>query len=255
MYNTQTDVGEAHTGYVLAQCHAFTAFGCAGHSAPQRAADDFDGFQVHHVGHFPGALGDVTLDGVSQGIHTGGSSQALGHGGHHIGVDHSHNGDVMGIHANEFAVLLHVGDYIVDGNLSSSTGSGGNGNDGNALVLGGHSAFQADYIGILGVGNDNSHTLGGIHCRAATDGNDGISACGLECSYTFLNVLDGGVSLDLAVHFISDASLLQQVGHLGGNLKTDQVRVGYDQDFLKGSCLDFINDAGNGTGTKVGCFI
>ena len=41
----------------------------------------------------PGGLGDVALDGVGQGVHAGGGGQALGHGGHHIGVD---DGDYRG---------------------------------------------------------------------------------------------------------------------------------------------------------------
>lgn len=32
-------------------------------------------------------LGDVTLNGMGQGIHTAGGGQALGHGSHHVGID------------------------------------------------------------------------------------------------------------------------------------------------------------------------
>ena len=54
-------------------------------------------------------LGDVTLNGMGQRIHTGGGSQTLGHGGHHVGVDHSDLGDIIGVHADELALLLQRG--------------------------------------------------------------------------------------------------------------------------------------------------
>ena len=34
-------------------------------------------------------------------VHTGGGGQALGHGGHHIGIDHSDFGDIVGVHTDE----------------------------------------------------------------------------------------------------------------------------------------------------------
>ena len=60
--------------------------------------------------------------GMGQCIHTGGSGQALGHGGHHIGVHHGDFRDVVGVHADELALLLHIGDDVVDGDLGSSAG-------------------------------------------------------------------------------------------------------------------------------------
>ena len=60
---------------------------------------------MEHIRHLPGALGDVALNGMGQRVHAGGGRQALGHGGHHVGVDHGHFGNVMGIHAHEFALF------------------------------------------------------------------------------------------------------------------------------------------------------
>ena len=56
-------------------------------------SDELDGFQMEHIGDDAVALGDVALDGVGQSVHAGGGSQTLGHGGHHIGVDHSDLGE------------------------------------------------------------------------------------------------------------------------------------------------------------------
>ena len=73
------------------------------HRAAQGLGDDLDGLQVEHVRELPGALGDVALDGVGQGVHAGGGGEALGHGGHHVGVDDGHDGDVVGVDADELA--------------------------------------------------------------------------------------------------------------------------------------------------------
>ena len=51
-----------------------------------------------------------------------------------IGVHHGDLRDVVGVHADELALLLHIGDDVVDGDLSSRTGSGGH-RDGEHGVL------------------------------------------------------------------------------------------------------------------------
>ena len=40
--------------------------------------DELDGLQVEHVGHLPGSLGGVALDGVNKGIHAGGGGTVSG---------------------------------------------------------------------------------------------------------------------------------------------------------------------------------
>ena len=89
---------------------------------------------MEHIGDGAVALGDVALDGVGQSVHAGGGSQTLGHGGHHIGVNHSDLGDVVGIDADELALLFDIGDDVVDGDFSGSTGGGGD-SDGKDGVL------------------------------------------------------------------------------------------------------------------------
>ena len=89
VHNAQTDVGKPHSGNVLAQSHAFAALGGVLDSTAQVLGNQADSLQMEHIGDRAGALGDVTLDGVRQRIHTGGCSQALGHGGHHVRIDDS----------------------------------------------------------------------------------------------------------------------------------------------------------------------
>ena len=139
--DAQAHVGEAHTGDILAQGHALAAVRIVVYGVPQVGGDEADGFQVEHIGHLPGALGDEALDGVGQGVHAGSGSQSGGHGGHHIRVHHGDLGDVVGVHADELTLLLHVGDDVVDGDLSGGAGGGGDGDGEDGVLLGGGDAL------------------------------------------------------------------------------------------------------------------
>ena len=129
--DSKSDVGESHACHILSKRHVGTAFWRILYSGPKRAGNDFNGFDVEHIGKFPCACGNVSFDGMSQGIHSGGGCQALWHAGHHIRVNDGNDRDVMGIYAYEFAALFYVGNDIVDGNLGSSAGSGRNRDDRN----------------------------------------------------------------------------------------------------------------------------
>ena len=107
-------------------------------------------------------------------------------------------GHVVGVDADEFALLLHVGDDVVDGNLGGGAGGGGNGDDGHARVLGGSDALQAAHVRKFGVGDDDADGLGGVHGGAAADGDDVVGAGSREGRDAVLNVFDGGVGFDVA---------------------------------------------------------
>ena len=244
--DAQTHIGEAHAGDVLAQSHALAAFRSVLDSAAQVLTDELDGFQMEHIGDGAVALGDVALDGVGQSIHTGGGSQALGHGGHHIGVDHSDLGDVVGIDADELALLLHIGDDVVDGDFSGSTGGGGDSDGKDGVLLGGSDAFQRAHIGELGVVDDDADGLCGVHGRAAADGHDAVSLCGLEGGHAVLHIGDGGVGLDLAVDGVGEACSVQQVGDLLGDAELDKVGVRADESLLVAAGGQLGNDVLDG---------
>ena len=197
-------------------------------------------------------LGDVTLNGMGQRIHTGGGSQTLGHGGHHVGVDHSDLGDIVSVHADELALLLHVGDDVVDGDLGSSTGGGGHCNGEHCVLLGGSNAFQRADVRKLGVIDDDADGLCGIHGGAAADGHDAVSLGSLEGSHAVLHVSDGGVRLDLAVNSVGKVCSIQQVGDLFGNAKLDQVGVGADESLLVAAGGQLGNDVLDGAVAVVG---
>ena len=100
-------------------------------------------------------------------------------------------------------LLSHVGDDIVDGHLGGRAGGGGNGDDGHAGLLGGRHALQAAHVGELGVVDDDADGLGGVHGGAAADGDDVIRARGLEGGHAGLDVLNGGVGLDVGEDLVA----------------------------------------------------
>ena len=254
--DAQANVGEAHAGDILTKSHALTAgAGLAGlglgDGVAQVLADQLDSLKVEHVGELPGALGGVALDGVGQSIHAGRSGQAGGHGSHHVGVDDGDLGGVVGVDAHELADLLGVGDDVVDGHLGSSTGGRRHGDGEHGVVLSGSNALEAADIGELGVVDDDADGLSGVHGGAATDGHDSVSLGGLEGLDAVLDVLDGGVGLNLGVEAPSDAGGVELVGHLGGNAKLDQVGIGADEDLLVAATLELAGDLLDGAGTMI----
>src|SRR5699024_1291167 len=188
-----------------------------------------DCLQMEHIRDDAVALGDVALDGVGQSVHAGGGGQALGHGSHHVGVHHGDLGDVVGVHADELALLFHVGDDVVDGDLGGRAGGGGHGDGEHRMLFGGGHALQAAHIGKLGVIDDDADGLGGVHGGAAANGHDAVGAGRPESGHAVLDVLDGGVGLDLAVNAVGEARRVHQGGHFAGDAELDQVGVRADE--------------------------
>ena len=197
-------------------------------------------------------LGDVTLDGVGQGVHTGSGGQALGHAGHHIGVNDSDLRDIVGVNADELALFLDIGDDVVDGDLGSGAGGGGHGDGEHGVLLRGGNTLQAADIGKLGVVDDDADCLGGIHGGTAADGHDAVCLGSLKGSDAVLHVLDGGVGLDLAVNSVGKVGSVQQVGDLFGNAELDQIGVRADKGFLVAAGGQLGNDVLDRAVTMVG---
>ena len=132
MYNAKTNVGECHTGNVLCHGHTIACLSILGlvDGGFQIACNHLNSLEFEHVAHLPCTLGDETLDGMCESIHTGGGGEAAGQGVHQFGIDNGHDGDVVGVNAHHLLLVLLVGDNVVDGHLGSSTGGGGQGNDG-----------------------------------------------------------------------------------------------------------------------------
>ena len=161
----------------------------------------------------------------------------------------------MGVHTDEFALLLHIGDNVVDGHLSRGSGRGGNGDDGDAGLLSGGNALQAPHVLKLRVGDDDADGLGRIHGGASSDGYNVVRSGSLKGGYAGLHILNGGIGFDVGVNLIVQPSILQHLGHLGGYLELNQIRVRAYERFVKSSGLRLIRNLLDGSHAVVGGFI
>ena len=236
--DAEADVREAHTGDILAESHALAAFLRALDSAAQVGGDKLDSFEMEHVGHFPSGLGGVALDGVGQRVHTGGGGQTGGHRAHHLRVDDGNDGHVVRVNADELALLLNIGDNVVDGDLGCGAGSGRDGDDGHAGLLGVRYALKGAHVGEFGVVDDDADGLGGVHGGAAADGDQVIRACGLKRGDTVGHVLDGGVGLYIGVYLIAQSGSVHNVGHAGNNAVTQKGGAAADKRLFQAAGLD-----------------
>ena len=119
------------------------------------------------------------------------------------------------------------------------------------MVLGRSDALEAADIGELGIVDNDADSLSGIHGGAATDGHDSVSLGSLKGLDAVLDVLDGGVGLNLGVEAPSDAGGVELVGHLGGNAKLDQIGVRADENLLVAATLELAGDLLDGAGTMI----
>ena len=67
-----------------------------------------------------------------------------------------------------------------------------------------------------------------------------------------LYILDGGVGLNLAVNFVSEAGSIQQIGNLLGHTELDQIGVGADKSLFVAAGGQLGNDVFNGTLAMIG---
>ena len=99
---------------------------------------------------------------------------------------------------------------------------------------------------MLRIGNDDADGLGGIHRRAATDGDQVVRAGVLEGLYAGLHVFDGRIWLDIGIKLIFQAVRVQYIQHLLGNVEFDQVRIRTYKSLLEASGLCLCGDIMDG---------
>ena len=179
----------------------------------------------------------------------------LGHAGDHVGIHDGDDRDIVRIRTDELAVLLHVGNDVVNRDLGRRAGGGGHRDDRQALVLGGGCALQRTDIRKLRVCHDDGDGLAGVDGAAAADGHDHIRARVLAERDALLHILDGGVGLDPIIDGVGNARRIEQVGHLGCNLELEQIRIRADHDLFAAAGLDLVRDLLDRPLAEVGCFI
>lgn len=130
MVDAEADVGKAHAGDVLAKGHFFPGLHVALDGFAEPFADDFNGFEVHHIRQFPGVFRDISFNSVDEGIHARSGAEFRRHRRDHIGVDDGDDGDVMGVTADEFTVFIRVRNDVVNRDFCGSPTRRRDGDDG-----------------------------------------------------------------------------------------------------------------------------
>ena len=190
------------------------------------ARNEANRLEVHHVSHRAGALRDVALDRVGERVHAGEGRETLGHRRHHLGIDERNDRNVVRVDADELALLLDVGDDVVDRNFSRSAGGRRNGENREARLLGRGDALERADIRELRVGDDYADGLGGVHGAAAANRDDAVGLRLLRGLDAVLDVLDRRVRLDVGVERELDLRLGEDVGYLLRDTELHEVGVG-----------------------------
>ena len=165
---------------------------------------------------------------MGQGVHAGGGSEGRGHGGHHVRIYHGDLGDVVGVHTDELALFLHIGDDVVDGDLSGSAGGGGDGDGKDSVTLRGGDPFQGADVGEFRVVDDDADGFGGIHDGTAAYGDDAVRLGVLEGFDAVLDVFNGGVGLDVGEKSGIYARFFQRIQNLVDLTALDYMLAGAD---------------------------
>ena len=191
VHDAQQRVGERHTGQALCVVHGVALIHIAVVAANEVGLDHFDSMQGQRVGKVAVGSGNVSLDGVGHGVHTGVSHQLFRHGVGQLGVDDGDIGGDFKVGDRILDALLIIGNDGEGSHLGSSAGGGG---DGAEVCLAAQRRDAKDLAHILK--GDDPHGLGGIDGGTAADGNDPVRLEFLHCSRALHDGLNGRVRLD-----------------------------------------------------------
>ena len=152
---------------------------------------------MEHVGQLPCSGCDISLYGVSQSIHTCGSCKSLWHRTHHLRIHKCNNRNILRINTYHFAVLLYIGNNVVDRYLSRCSCGGWYCKYRYGFVFGRCNTLKTSDICEFRVGNNYSDTLSCVHGRTATYCDNVVSTGCLESLHALLNILYCWVWLDV----------------------------------------------------------
>ena len=148
----------------------------------------------------------------------------------------------MRVYADELALLLNVGDDIVYRYLGSGAGGRRSGDDVDALVLRVDRALKRADVSVLGVVDDYTDSLRGVHDRTAADRDQVVSAGALELSDAVLYIFDCRICLDIVKNFVCETGFFKHLGYFCGDAEFYKILVGDEQRFLKAALLRFERD-------------
>ena len=226
--DSQQGVGERHTGQALGVMHPVALVHVAVVGIHQVVLDGFDGENGQRVGISAVGGGNISLDGVGHGVHTGVGHQLLGHGFGQVGVHDGHVGGDLKVRDGIFDALLVIGDDREGRHLGSGAGGGGNGAEMGFLAEFRQAENLAHILeGDVRVFVFDPHGLSRVDGGAAAHGDDPVGLELLHGLGALHNGFNGGVRLDAFKQLYFHAGFLQ-------------VRNGFVQEaeFLHGAAAD-----------------
>ena len=251
VHQAEADVGVGHAVDVSGQAHRLDGVRIAVGGGPQVRGDHLDGAQAQGVAQLPGTGGDVALDGVRQGVQSGGHLEGAGHRVHEIGIDDGDHRDVVRIDAHELPLIRRVGDDVVDRGLRRRPGGGGHADDGHPRVLRGRQALQAQDVLEFGVGGDHRDGLARVLRGAAAQTDEDLGAGCAEGGQARLDLLNGRIGGDVGEDLPGDAGGIEKVGDARGRAVVGQDRVGDDECPGQAAACDLLGNGGNRATTEV----
>ena len=207
---------------------------------------------MEHIADRAMSFGDISFDGMRQRVHTGCGGQTFRHRGHHIRIDNSNLGNIVRVNANEFPLLLNIGNNVIDRDLCCGACGRRNGNRKDCMLFRRRNAFERANVRKFRIVDDDTDRFRGIHCAAAADRNDAIRFCLLERCNAGLNVFNRRIRLDVAVNFIRKACLIQQIRHLLRDTELQKTRVGCNKRLLASAGYKRRDDVFNCAVTMIG---
>ena len=213
VHKAQAHIRIRHASDVGGISHLFTSILVSIHALRQILRDHADRLHRQRIGKAPGPRRDHTFDGVREGVETCGHLEAARHAVGQVRVHERHDRNVVRVDGHELALVLRVGDHVVDRGLRSGAGGRRHAEDRHARVLGGGHAFKREHVGELRVRHHNANALACVLRAAAAETDEEVGARLLELLNTVLDVLDRWVRLHIVEDLVRDLRLVEHIGH------------------------------------------
>ena len=174
----------------------------------------------------------VGLQAVGQGVHPRARRDRLRHADGELGIGDHHHGQHLGVEDDLLHPRLGVGDDAGAPNLGPGARGGGNGDGGRDGVRIGagppvaHVLEVPDRAGLAGHEGDH---LAQIQRRAAAEGDDAVMAARAVGGDAGIEVLLGGIGVDLGEDRAAEPALIQNVESPLSHRQRRQAAVGHEE--------------------------
>ena len=119
------------------------------------------------------------------------------------------------------------------------------------MLLGRGDAFQRADICELRIVDNDADGLGGVHDRTAADGDDAVCIEFAEGFDAVLDILNGGIGLDVGVESMGDTDFVKDISDFFDLTGLDHVTAGGNKSALIAATAQLPADFPDGAGTMI----